>query len=110
MVISEVMMMTSRIISLRAIEKPSVCSACVVTARSSGVFIDVQRGSENAENDSKASVYAALANVRGIGRTRGRRVRILSPRPPFLKLLPLESNVQPASDLDIAGSRVAIQD
>jgi hypothetical protein len=80
-------------LKVKAVEIPSVCNACVVTVGCSGLFADVRQGLETAENVAGSAVYAAPANIGGIGRTRGRRVRILSPRPPLLKFIPLESDV-----------------
>jgi len=75
----------SKLLIFRSARLPKGHSACVVTHRSSGVFVDVRRGSETPENGIKAAVYAAPANNGGTGRTRGAGVRILSPRPPHLK-------------------------
>ena len=72
---------------------PSVCSACVVTVRSPGAFGEVRRSSKTAENGMGASVYAAPANIGGNGRTIGPGIRILLPRPDFLKSISLKSNI-----------------
>jgi len=78
---------------IRAEEMPSVCNACVVTVGCPGLFMDVWQGSETVGNGTGAAVYAAQMNSRGFEPTCGRRVRILSPRPPFLKFRLLESIV-----------------
>ncbi len=72
-------------------EAPSVCNACVVTYLRSGQFADVRQGLEMAENVAEAADYAAPANMYETRRTVGQRVRILSPRPNFLKSHRLQS-------------------